>query len=276
MLKNKRELLNQIRELQKEIKEMQKMSSQGPGSKKSSVSPVKSKSILPECVDAATQTEIYMKKMDKALEAVENVSGLKKKLKKRNEEIKVMQQQLKSKSSISLPSSDSDSQDKVEEKMRKSKTKGLKGSAKRKKKDKRAKGSGSSSSSGSGSKSDGSSDSDNDDSKSSDSSDEVDVDKIMNINTQQSPISGVLQSGITTQRRLSVIDPTTGKRVNAEGKELTEEEIKEEEQYIERTKKQEALMKALLYEEKCILEKIEKELENGKTVTQKMIANWRS
>ena len=235
MLKNKREHLNQIRELQKEIKEMQKISSQGPGSKKSSVSPAKSKSILPECVDAATQTEIYMKKMNKALEAVENVSGLKKKLKKRNEEIKVMQQQLKSKSSISLPS-ESDSQDQVEQKMRKSKTKGLKGSAKRKKKVKSGKGSGSSSS-GSGSKSDGSSDSDDDGSKSSGSSDEVDVDKIMNINNQQSPISGVLQSGITTSRKLSVIDPTSGKRVNTEGRELTEEEIKEEDQYIERTKK---------------------------------------
>ena len=254
---------------------MQKISSQGPGSKKSSVTPAKSKSILPEYVDAATQTEIYMKKMDKALEAVENVAGLKKKLKKRNEDIKVLQQQQKSKSSISLPT-DSDAQDKIDQKMRKSKTKGLKGSAKRKKKDKSGKGSGSSSS-GSGSKSDGSSsDSDDDGSKSSDSSDEVDVDKIMNINNQQSPISGVLQSGISTQRRLSVIDPTTGKRVNAEGRELTEEEIKEEDQYIERTKKQEALMKVLLYEEKCILEKIEKELENGKTVTQKMIANWRS
>ena len=31
-----------------------------------------------------------MKKMDKALEAVENVAGLKKKLKKRNEDIKVL------------------------------------------------------------------------------------------------------------------------------------------------------------------------------------------
>lgn len=32
-----------------------------------------------------------MKKMDKALEAVENVTGLKKKLKKRNEEFKALQ-----------------------------------------------------------------------------------------------------------------------------------------------------------------------------------------
>ena len=91
MLKNKRELLDQVRGLQREMKELQKVSSQGPGSKKSSVTPVKSQSVLPELVENGTQTEIYMKKMDKALEAVENVTGLKKKLKKRNEEFKALQ-----------------------------------------------------------------------------------------------------------------------------------------------------------------------------------------